>query len=257
MSESKYPSEIIELPSKGWFYPEGHPLSTGKLDVKYMTAKEEDILTSTNLIARGVVLDKLMEALIIDKTIRYDDLLLGDKNGLIIASRILGYGKDYEVSVSCPSPSCGRTSTHKIDLTQIPDKVITFAPEQKGRNEFTFTMPNSGRVITFRLLTHGAEKAIGLELEAMKKAFNSEVTPEVTTRLRRVITSVDGNKTASAVREFVDSMYAKDAVIFREHIKTVNPDIDLTFPFICPSCGTEQRLEVPVDATFFWPNSKV
>jgi predicted RNA-binding Zn-ribbon protein involved in translation (DUF1610 family) len=255
MSENKYPSEVIELPSGGWFYPENHPLASGKLEIYYMTAKHEDILTSTNLIQRGVVLDKLMEALIVDKSIKYDDLLLGDKNGVVIAARILGYGKDYEVSMNCPS--CGVTSDHKINLEDITDKPIETTPENKGKNEFPFKLPISGRTITFKLLTHGDEKAITNELAALKKALKAEVTTEVTTRIRKMIVSVDGDKTSSTIRDFVDAMPARDAMAFREHIKTVNPDIDLTFPFVCPSCGLEQRMEVPIDVTFFWPNAKV
>lgn len=255
MSENKYPSEIIELPSSGWFYPEGHPLSTGKLDIFYMTARHEDILTSQNLIQRGVVLDKLMEALIVDKTIKYDDLLLGDKNGLVIAARILGYGKDYEVSLVCPS--CDGNSTHNINLEDIEDKKIEYTEENHYKNEFPFQLPVSRKNITFRLMTHGDEKAVNNELAAMKKAIKSEVTAEVTTRIRKIITSVEGDRSSGVIRSFVDSMPAKDAMALREHIKTVNPDIDLTFPFVCPTCGLEQRMEVPIDVTFFWPNAKV
>ena len=254
MSENKYPAEVIELPSGGWFYPEGHPLASGKLEIYYMTAKHEDILTSTNLIQRGVVLDKLMEALIVDKTIKYDDLLLGDKNGLVIAARILGYGKDYEVSVGCPS--CESTSTHNVNLEDIDDKEVLKTMENKNTNEFPFRLSN-GKVLTFKLLTHGDEKAINSELAAMKKAFKAEVTTEVTTRIRKMITSVNGSRDSNDIRDFVDAMPAREAMAFREHIKSVNPDIDLTFPFVCPSCGVEQRMEVPIDVTFFWPNAKI
>lgn len=255
MSENKYPAEIIELPSAGWFYPEGHPLSSGKLEIYYMTARHEDILTSQNLIQRGVVLDKLMEALIVDKSIRYDDLLLGDKNGLVIAARILGYGKNYEVSVNCPS--CGNTSTHNIDLQEIGEKKIDMTIENRGKNEFPFTLPTTQQQITFKLLSHGDEKAVTAELAMMKKSLKSEITTEVTTRMRKIITSVNGDTSPAMIRDFVDAMPARDAMMFREHVKTVNPDIDLTFPFNCPSCGNMQRLEVPIDVTFFWPNAKI
>lgn len=255
MTETKYPAEVIELPSKGWFYPDGHPLSSGKLEVYYMTARHEDILTSTNLIQRGVVLDKLMEALIVDPAVKYDDLLLGDKNGLVIAARILGYGKDYTVGVTCPN--CNASSQEKIDLEAIADKELTFDPTMKGKNEFTFELPISQKVLTFKLLTHGDEKAVNAELSSMKKVLKAEITHEVTTRMRKMITSVDNDRTPKAIREFVDAMPARDAVAFREHVKAVNPDIDLTFPFVCAACGNEQRLEVPIDVTFFWPNAKV
>jgi hypothetical protein len=96
MAEFKFPTEEIELPSKGLVYPNDNPLSSGKVEMKYMTAKEEDILTNQAYIRKGTVLDKLLKSLIIDKKINIDDLIVGDKNSLLIASRILGYGKEYK-----------------------------------------------------------------------------------------------------------------------------------------------------------------
>ena len=254
MSAIQYPTEVIELPSRGWFYPEGHPLASGKLEIYYMTAKHEDILTSRNLIQRGVVIDKLMEALIADKSVKYDDLLLGDKNGLIIASRILGYGKDYTVTVSCPM--CGASSKHEINLENINEKEVNFSSTTKGKNEFTWVAPISKRTITFKLLTHRDEKSINAELEGMRKA-GVQITQEVTTRMRRSITAVDGDTDAQGIKDFVESMPAKDSMAFREHARKVNPDIDLTFDFECANCGHNERMEVPIDVNFFWPNAGV
>lgn len=254
MSEFKYPSEVIELPSKGWFYPENHPLSSGKLEVFYMTAKHEDILTSRNLIQRGVVIDKLMESLIVDKNVKYDDLLLGDKNGLIVASRILGYGKNYDVTVNCPQ--CGSASKHHIDLESINDKEIKFDTVAKGKNEFTFVLPLSKKTISFKLLTHRDEKSISAEIDNMRKA-GLQITTEVTTRMRRSITSIDGDTDGQKIKEFIDAMPSKDARSFREFAKKINPDIDLTFEFECANCGHAERTEVPIDVNFFWPDSGV
>ena len=97
MAEYKFPTEMVELPSKGYFYSEGHPLSSGRVEIKYMTAREEDILTSQNLIKQGTVIDKLLEALVVDKSIKMDDMLIGDKNAIMVAARILGYGKNYDI----------------------------------------------------------------------------------------------------------------------------------------------------------------
>ena len=94
--EKKFPTEIIDLPSKGLLYPKDSPLSSGKIEMKYMTAKEEDILTNQNYITRGTVIDKLIQALVVDKSIKYGDILAGDKNVLLVAARILGYGENYE-----------------------------------------------------------------------------------------------------------------------------------------------------------------
>jgi hypothetical protein len=255
MAENQYPSEVIELPSKGWYYPSEHPLASGTLDIYYMTARHEDILTSKNLIQRGVVIDKLVEALIVDKKIKYDDLLIGDKNGLMIAARIMGYGKDYEVTINCPQ--CSREDTQVVNLEEISNKQVEFKPEQKGKNEFFVTLPFCKSTIGFRLLTHKDEKDIQTELEQVKKALRSEITTEVTTRMKKSITSVDGVSDRKTIFEFVDRMPARDAQVFREFARKINPDIDLTFNFKCSSCGVEDRVEVPIDVNFFWPNSTV
>lgn len=255
MAESQYPSEVIELPSKGWYYPSDHPLASGKLDIYYMTAKHEDILTSKNLIQRGVVIDKLVEALIVDKKIKYEDLLIGDKNGLMIAARIMGYGKDYEVTINCPN--CSREESQTVNLEEIGNKDVEFKPEQQGKNEFFITLPFCKRTIGFRLLTHKDEKDIQIELEQMKKALRSEISTEVTTRMKKSIISVDGVTDKKTIYEFVDSMPARDAQVFREFARKINPDIDLTFNFKCSSCGTEDRVEVPIDVNFFWPNASI
>lgn len=255
MSENMYPSELVGLPSKGWYYPDGHPLSKGEIDLYYMTAKHEDILTSKTLIQRGVVIDKLIQELIVDKTIKYDDLLFGDKNGLMIAARIMGYGKDYDVKIECPT--CKMESTHTIDLEKLSDKEVTFDPKQKGKNEFEFQLPFSKRVITFKLLTHKDEKDVQNDLDAMRKIVKSEISNEVTSRMKKSILAVDGNRDIKVIRDFVDAMPARDAVAFREYVRSVNPDIELKSDFVCPSCGQESRLEVPIDVNFFWPNARV
>lgn len=255
MSEVQYPSERVDLPSKGWFYPDGHPLTSGQIDLFYMTAKHEDILTSTNLIQKGVVLDKLMEALIATPSVRYDDLLLGDKNGLLIAARILGYGKEYQVGIDCPK--CGEHNITSVNLETLSEKNIDFNPSNKGKNEFDFLLPVVKKTITFKLLTHGDEKSVNAELAAMRKIIRDGATAEVTTRIRKSILAVDGNRDPKFIREFVDAMPARDAMAFREYANKINPNIDLNFDFTCTSCGAAQRMEVPIDVTFFWPNAKV
>jgi hypothetical protein len=255
MAENLYPSEMVGLPSKGWYYPEGHPLASGELDLRYMTALHEDILTSKTLIQRGVVIDKLLEALIVNKDVKYDDLLIGDKNGLMVAARIMGYGKDYDATVSCPA--CNVDTTHTLNLETLSDKELTFDPKNKGKNEFDFQLPFSKRVITFKLLTHKDEKDVQGELDAMRKVIKNEVSSEVTTRMKKSIIAVDGNRDSKVIREFVDAMPARDAMALREHWRSVNPDIELKSDFVCPSCGLESRLEVPIDVNFFWPNARV
>ena len=256
MADTKAPSETIDLPSKGWYYPPNHPLASGQLDVFLMTARHEDILTSTNLIKKGIVLDRLMEELIASPLVKYEDLFLGDKNALMIASRILGYGSEYPITIECPS--CGTKQDVTINLTQLKDKEVTFDPAQKGKNEFTFTLPVSKKVITFKLLTHKDERNIDQELDAMRKIQRGDISKEVTTRMRYAITSVDGDAEGETIRAFVNQMPARDGVAFREYARKVNPDIDLSFDFECTKCGHEEpRMEVPIDVTFFWPNVRV
>ena len=96
--QQQFPTEEVTLPSKGLLYPEGSPLKNGVIEMKYMTAKEEDILTNQNLIERGTVIDKLLQSLIVTP-IDYNDLLVGDKNAILVAARILGYGKDYTLII--------------------------------------------------------------------------------------------------------------------------------------------------------------
>lgn len=245
------PTEVIELPSKGMFYPEGHPLASGRIEMKYMTAKEEDILTSQNLIKQGVVIDKLLQALIVDK-FNYNDLLVIDKNALFIAARVLGYGKDYEVEVACPA--CGEKSRHTVDLTSFESKDVDFSTFTKGQNAFNFTLPASKKVLTLKFLTHGDEKRIEEEMKGLKKMSSlTKVDPELTTRLKHIITAVDGNPDA-VTTTFVNSLLAVDSLALRKFLKEITPDIDTTFNYTCPHCGHEnERIPLPIDVSFFWP----
>lgn len=247
-------SEVVDLPSRGWFYPPDHPLATGQISIFNMTAKHEDILTSTNLIMKGVVVDKLIEALIATDGVKCSDLLIGDKYAVMVAARILGYGKDYEATIECPQ--CGANVLTHIDLEKLGDKDIIFNPAQKGRNEFTFELPFSKNVITFKLLTQKDDQAVRKELDAMKK-IQGDTTQEVTTRMRNSILSVDGDRDKETIRKFIMDMPARDARAFREYAKKVMPDIDMTFEFECSTCGKEDRLEVPITEKFFWPDSRV
>lgn len=251
MTEFQFPTEVVDLPSRGWFYPEGHPLTSGRIELYYMTAKHEDILTSSNLIRKGVVIDKLMEALVATKGVKYDDIFVGDKNAIMLASRVMGYGKNYSCEVTCPK--CSATSDHEQNLEDIEFKEITFDPDKKGKNEFEYTLPFSGKMLTFKLLNHKDEMNINRELEQLRKAVKNGIDPEVTTRMRYSILSVDGDRSMQTISSFVQVMPVKDARAFREYARVVSPDIDFTFDFECLNCGHVDRLEVPITPSFFWP----
>jgi hypothetical protein len=253
--KSNFPTEIVPLPSKGLIYPEDHPLATGVIEMKYMTAKEEDILTSQNLIKQGVVLDKLFESLIVTP-IKYDDLYVGDKNAIMIAARILGYGKDYVVEIDDPfSPGTKQKVT--IDLTQIEHKEVDYSLFQDRKNEFEFQLPQSNRVITFRLTTHGIEKQIETEVKSLTKQMNKTgIDKSFTTRLKHMILSVDGEYGRNTISNFVDNeLFAVDSRALRAKIKEMSPDIDMTFTFISDTTGEALELAIPMDISFFWPNT--
>ena len=244
-SKFKFPTEVVELPSKGLIYPKDNPLSSGKVEMKYMTAKEEDILTNTNYIQKGIVLDKLIESLLVTK-VNYNDLINGDKNALLIASRVLGYGKDYEFRYGA--------ETITVDLTTLDDKNLNSNDLiEEGLNEFEFTLPHSKTTLTFKLLTHGDEKSIDKELQGLKK-IRKDIVPESTTRLKYIITSVDGDREKKTIREFVDNyLLAKDARVLREEIRRVSPDVELKYY----GEDVEEGIDIPISLNFFWPDSRV
>ena len=255
MAEEKrqFPTEVVNLPSKGKLYQKGSPLAGGTIELKYMTAKEEDILTSRNLIQKGIVLDKLLESVIVDEKITLNDLLLGDKNAIMIATRILGYGKDYTVTLT--DPSTGDKQEETFDLTSINDKEVDWDLFKSGKNEFEFDLPSSKVKIMFRLLTHKEEKEIDAELKAYKKfSKQSGVTAEITTRLKKAIVSVNGDTSQKRVNEFVENeLLSRDSFAFREYLIKITPDVDMSFTFTSEVTGEDTTMDIPLDVEFFWP----
>ena len=247
MAEVKFPTEVVDLPSKGLLYPEGSPLSSGKIEIKYMTAREEYILTSANLIKQGVVVQKLLESLIIDKSIKVDDLLIGDKNAVLIAARILAYGKEYEVEIF------GRKV--EVDLTQLKDNKLDESIVTKGVNEFEFELPATKRKLTFKMLVSGDEKTIDDEVKGYEKIHG--IGYELTTRLKHQIISVDGDTKRASINSFVDNEFlSRDSMAFRNHISDIMPDVDMTSTFTDED-GNEKEFTVPMTVTFLWPNAGI
>ncbi len=249
-----FPTEIVTLPSKGYFYPEDNPLSSGTVEIKYMTAHEEDILTSRNLINQGIVLDKLMESVIVSG-INMGDLLLGDKNAIMISTRILGYGSKYQFELT--DPDTGQKQREAVDLNTLETKNVDFDQYQKGVNKFTFTLPISKKTLEFKLLTHADEKEINEEIKRLKKFTKaSGIQPDITTRIKKAILSVDGNDDRAEVVKFVDTQFlAQDARAFRQHMASISPDIDMTYTFVSDFDGEEKEATVPMTVEFFWPST--
>ena len=247
MAEFKFPTEVVDLPSKGYFYVDGHPLSSGKVEVKYMTAKEEDILTSQNLIKQGVVIDKLLQSLIVDKTININDLIIGDKNAIMVAARILGYGKDYEFTYDGEEQIANLSKLEPVELD--------FSKLPRGQNQFSYDLPNSKRPITFKLLNGHDEKDIETEIQALKK-ISKDTSPELTTRLKKIVTSVDGKSDTAYINNFVDNEFlSRDSFKFRKYLASITPDIDMSTTIDID--GEEQTVVIPITLRFFWPDAGV
>ena len=245
MAEVKFPTEVVDLPSKGLLYPKDSPLSSGKVEVKYMTAREEDILTSANLIKQGVVVEKLLESLIVDKSIKVDDLLIGDKNAVLIAARILAYGKEYEIEFS------GQKMV--VDLTQLKENKLDESIVSDGANEFEFELPATKRKLTFKLLTSGDEKEIDKEIAGYEKVGDG-VGYDLTTRLKHQIISIDGDTKRASINSFVDNEFlSRDSIAFRIHSTEIMPDVDMTSTYTDED-GNEKEFTVPMTVTFLWPS---
>ena len=241
MSEIKIPTEEVILPSKGLLYPEDHPLSKGVIEMKYMTAKEEDILTNQNYIKKGEVLDKLLESLIVTEGVDVKDLIVGDKNAALIAARALGYGTDYKFTFMGKEQS--------VNLSELENKFFDESKVTKGTNSFEFELPYSKNKVTFKILNGRDEKNLNSEIEGLKRTGNG-TAPELTTRLKYIITSIEGDSDIKAIRDFVDNyLLARDSRALREYIKEVQPDVDLTF-----TSDSGEEATIPINLSFFWPD---
>jgi hypothetical protein len=245
-NQQKFPTEVIDLPSKGLLYDPSSPLASGKIEMKYMTAKEEDILTNQNYIQKGIVIDKLLQSLIVDKSINYGDLLVGDKNALLIATRILGYGAEYEFTYG--------GEKNIIDLSQIKNKPLNEQLFGDGRNEFKFTLPATKDTITFKLLTHSDEQKVEAEINGLKK-INKDASPDLSTRLKHMIIAIEDNGDSKVIRQYVDNnLLARDSRAFRKYVAEIQPDVDLKF---YPENGPEGGVDIPIGINFLWPDADI
>jgi hypothetical protein len=249
MSVNQFPTEVIGLPSDGKCYPESSPLSKGTVEIKYMTAKEEEILASQNLIKKGIVLDKLFESIIIDKDINADDIILGDKNAIMLATRILGYGHEYKVEME---DEFGRKDEVVVDLRRVQTRDVNTSALNR-ENVYTFTTPTTKNVIQFKLLTHGDEKKIDGEVKALQK-MNKDTSFELTTRYRYMFVSVDGKNDVGYINNFITNGFlTKDTKAFREYVKSISPDIEMEFEYENPETGEKEVRPIPMGVGFFWP----
>ena len=253
------PTEFVELPSLGLLYPEGHPLhKVENVELRYMTAKEEDILTSKTLLKQGVAIDRLLSNLIVDRRIQVDSLLVGDRNALLVAARISGYGPEYNAGVTCPA--CGSNQEINFNLEEgrnigfaaneqiLLDEEVTYDPQSFL---FSVTLPKTKAVVQFKAVTGAAEKKMLLVAEKKKK--NKLPESLVTSQFKSFVVSVNGETNKSAVNSFIDSMPVLDSRLLRSKYNNVMPNLDLKHEFACSMCGHEQDMEVPFTTEFFWP----
>lgn len=252
------PTEHVELPSKGLFYPEGHPLCNQEsIEIKYMTAKDEDTLTSKNLLKKGIAIERLLQDLIVDKRIMLGSLLIGDKNAIIISARKTAYGAEYGTKITCPS--CGKNVQYEFDLNScsinhgataeiLQENNITFTE----RGTFSFMLPILNCPIELRLLNGKDEQWI---LQKAKENENSKnaVDSSLSDQLRLMIVSINGIEDPNTLIKAIPLLPAKDSRHIRDMYDLINPNVDLSHNFECSACSFETRLEVPFTADFFWP----
>ena len=248
MSEHKFPTEVIDLPSQGKVYSKDSPLADGKVELKYMTTREEDILMSDNLIKKGVVIDKLLDSLIVTKGVKQGDLILGDKNAVLVASRILAYGPEYTAEVTNPNNPEEKVK-HTFDLSQCPFKELSKNVDYKD-NLFNYTTDVGKTKIKFKLLTGADEALIEKDLTQSKKfGYNTEIS----TRLRYMVIEVEGDSKPETITEFTQNLLARDSVALRKYIADISPDIDLTSEIEIG--GETVSVSIPLTVEFFWPSS--
>jgi hypothetical protein len=253
MADQKFtvPTELIDLPSKGLLYPKESALASGQVEMKYMTAREEDILTNVNLLRQGLAIEKMLISLI-KSPINYEELTLGDRNGLLIAARILAYGKDYKFTYK--NTNTGEDEVVEYDLQNLKYKEVDWS-KFDNKNEFEFVLPHSKNTVTFKVLTVGLDKKIDEEMKGLKKNLGQE-GGTISTRLKHQITSVNGDYSVKTVRDFIDQGYllSRDSIELRKYIESVTPDIDTDIAFTLKD-NTEVSTGLPMTAEFFFPGS--
>jgi len=247
------PTDFVELPSKGKFYSEDHPLyNVDNIEIRQMTAKDEDILTSRALLQKGIAIDRLIENLIVDKQIKSNDLLVGDKNAIMMTARISAYGNVYNTSVTCPI--CAQTSQYDFDLNNVKWQTANDEDtdaEVLNQANCLIILPVSKIKVEVKFLTTADEKRL-IESAERKRKRNLKDT-SLTDQMKAFIVSANGVVDRSELADFIDEMPAKDSRYLRtEYVKLV-PNIDLTQNFVCKYCISETKLEVPFTTDFFWP----
>ena len=251
------PTEFVELPSQGKMYPQGHPLYNQEtIEIKYMTAKDEDILTSRSLLKKGLAIDRLIDNLIVDKSIRASELLLGDRNAILITSRASAYGHIYRTNVACPS--CGERAKRNFNLLEPRVRHggewdEEYKIEQNTKGNYVIKLPFTELLVEMKMLTGKEEVAMVRESQKKTKMEN-EIEATLTGQMRHFVVSVNGYDDKKIIDHVVKNLTARETRIIRKAYKQLTPDLSIVGDFECRSCSHEQELEVPFNADFFWPD---
>ncbi len=258
------PTEHVELPSRGLLYPDGHPLAgQTTLEIRHMTAKEEDILTSRSLLKNGIAIERMLSNIIVDRRVTPNEMLVGDKNALLVAARIDAYGSDYTTGVQCPA--CGEKSQYTFDLDDAPiqaaldldmcddQDILQRVSLNEETSNYVISLPKSGWSLEVRAMTGADEQMIQKSVKQRKKSKMPEATLSI--QLRRMIVSVEGHSDANTINKAVDNLPASDSRYLRTLYSALMPNVDLKQQFQCEHCDAEMEMEVPFTTDFFWPKS--
>ena len=249
------PVEVVPLPSGGLTYPPDHPFHmVDRVEVKSMTAREEDLLTSSALIKKGTVITELIRSCLVDQRVDPDSLLSGDRNALVAVIRVMGYGADYEASVKCTECDAGATK-RSFNLSSLPIKRLTLEPVTPGENLFEFVLPRSGKVVKFKFMTGAVEHEINVYNEKQKKAYGHQRDVHVTAALTFSIVSIDGVTDRAQIAKFVSVMPAIDSQALRKYMRDNEPGIVMRQDSECPACGHQEEVGIELNSTFLWPNT--
>ena len=253
MAGFSVPRDFVMLPSKGMIYPEGSPLhNMEEVEVRHLTAADEDILTSRALLRSGKAIDTMLSNVLMNKSINVDELISGDKNAILTFLRITGYGPEYPVEIDCPG--CGDNIKYEFDLSKLTMRFLDVLPVASGQNRFSFQLP-SGLEIEFKLLNSAEDAQITEEQEKLKRTTNSPLEKNVTTKYKYQIVSVDNKEDKTFINNFVNAMNLRDSRAFRTYLEEIEPDVDMKQDFKCRMCGHTEEVDIPVTVGFFWPES--
>ena len=244
------PIETVPLPSRGLVYsPDTTLYNRETVPIKAMTAHEEDILTSQAFIKEGTVVNNLIRSCVTDKTFRVEDLIVGDRNALMTAIRVTGYGADYKVVAPCNN--CSNANNVTVDLSELEINRLKIKPVEEGKNEFEYTLPVTKKKVTFKFLTIADD----IDRTQATKNLRAKLETNITTYLKYVILSVDGKRDKTKISQFIKHMPAFDSKSIRNFIKNNEPGMDMTGRFSCKNCSYNNEFTIPVTAEFFWPDS--